>query len=978
VTIVATWSFLEIVVVLRGPISRLDYGRRQPGTADAIMNEEVFFNSALEKPPGERAAYLDQVCAGRAALRERLEILLRAHDNPGSFLRVPEPGAEVTLGTHCGPAAFTPSIDGLEGNGPCDPRIVEAPGSRIGPYKLLQQIGEGGMGIVFMAEQTEPVQRRVALKVIKPGMDSRQVIARFEAERQALALMDHPNIAKVHDAATTDHGRPYFVMELVKGVPITRYCDERQLPPRARLELFMPVCRAVQHAHQKGIIHRDLKPSNVLIALYDGQPVPKVIDFGVAKATGPKLTERTLFTEFGSVVGTLEYMSPEQAELNQLDIDTRSDIYSLGVLLYELLTDTTPLERQRLKKTSLLEVLRLIREEDPPRPSIRLSSTQELATIAAKRGLDSAKLKGQIRGELDWIAMKALDKDRSRRYQTANALARDIERFLNDETVEACPPSTRYRLAKFSRRHKKSMALAGAFASLLTIAAAVGIYLAVRAMRAESQARSSQAQAEANLAKAHRAVNDFFTRVSDDTLLNEPQLEPLRKQLLSAALPYYDSFIREHRADPAFRAELAATYFRIAILTFEMGPEEDWVPAFKLGVSTLEELLRTNPDVSALQSLRSGFRWVNTSIHFHVRQADEALRQFEKARSLWQRLVREHPDVAGFKGDLAGVHLVLGILHGRRFHIEEAVRAYQAARALWHELIANDPTATRYPTALCIALASLSLELATAGKITDAEEVYAECIEMANRLSTDHPRIYAFQDLLSGNLELGLGCLKEHTRHYDEAVQAYRRAVAGQELLVRAFPSVARYREGAFIANCSLGEALWALGRRAEALAEFRKARAHGDELNKDDPVAQSELAWFLATAAEPQLRESGRAVDIARQVVERVPQDLGNWMTLGAAQYEAGDYQTAILSLEKATRGPFRSGGVADLFLARAYARIGQDELARACYERGVAHLDSRELQSAESRRHRADTEQLLARIRTAKSSSPADRTIH
>jgi serine/threonine protein kinase/tetratricopeptide (TPR) repeat protein len=436
---------------------------------DQPSSEKSIFLTAIDKnSPEERIAYLDRACAGDARVRAAVEALLAAHDR----LETASPPAE--------PAG-------------------ERAGARVGPYKLLQQIGEGGMGVVFMAEQEEPVRRQVALKIIKPGMDSRQVVARFEAERQALALMDHPNIAKVLDGGATDSGRPYFVMELVKGVPLSRYCDERRLTPRQRLELFVPVCQAVQHAHQKGIIHRDLKPSNVLVALYDGTPVPKVIDFGVAKATGARLTERSLFTEFGAVVGTLEYMSPEQAELNQLDIDTRSDIYSLGVLLYELLTGTTPLTKQRLKQTPFPELLRLIREEEPPRPSTRLSATAELAGIAADRGLEPKRLCGLVRGELDWIVMKCLEKDRGRRYETASGLARDVERYLRDEPVLACPPSAAYRLRKFCWRNRRALttlALLGVMllVALGAVAGSVGWVLRDR------EAREAKAAAEAQAA----------------------------------------------------------------------------------------------------------------------------------------------------------------------------------------------------------------------------------------------------------------------------------------------------------------------------------------------------------------------------------------------------------------------------------------------------------------------------------------------
>src|SRR5689334_17522411 len=328
------------------------------------------------------------------------------------------------------------------------------------------------MGTVFMAEQTQPVQRKVALKVIKAGMDTEQVIARFEAERQALAMMDHVNIARVVDAGATESGRPYFVMELVHGVPITKYCDDNHLTPRQRLELFVPVCQAIQHAHQKGIIHRDIKPSNVMVTLYDGKPVPKVIDFGVAKATEQKLTERTLFTQYGTMVGTLEYMSPEQAEMSALGVDTRSDIYSLGVLLYELLTGSTPLTHKRMKEAAYAEILRMIKEEEPPRPSTRLSDSGEaLASISAQRKTEPAKLTKLVRGELDWIVMKTLEKDRNRRYETASALGADVQHYLHDEAVQACPPSAGYRLRKFARRNKRALAMVAAVAVAVLIAA---------------------------------------------------------------------------------------------------------------------------------------------------------------------------------------------------------------------------------------------------------------------------------------------------------------------------------------------------------------------------------------------------------------------------------------------------------------------------------------------------------------------------
>jgi eukaryotic-like serine/threonine-protein kinase len=433
------------------------------------MNEREIFINALKRPEAaDRQAYVAEACGDNVELRRQVEALLAEHDQLGSFLESP-------------PAAVTETAS--------YPVVAEEPGAAIGPYKLLQQIGEGGFGIVYMADQQSPVRRRVALKIIKPGMDTRQVLARFKAELQALSLMDHPNIARALDAGATDSGRPYFVMELVRGVPITEYCDRNNLPVHERLDLFIQVCHAVQHAHQKGIIHRDIKPSNVLVTLNDGRAVPKVIDFGVAKAIDRQLTPETLFTRFAEMIGTPLYMSPEQAEMTSLDIDTRADIYSLGVLLYELLTGNTPFDRARLQRAAFDEIRRIIREEEPPKPSLRISTLGDTRTaVAAHRQADPHRLSQLLRGDLDWIVMKALEKDRTRRYETANNFAADVLRYLSDEPVEACPPSSIYRFRKFARRNRVTITTAAVVLAALLLGTVVSVTQAIRATRAEQLA----------------------------------------------------------------------------------------------------------------------------------------------------------------------------------------------------------------------------------------------------------------------------------------------------------------------------------------------------------------------------------------------------------------------------------------------------------------------------------------------------------
>ncbi|HEV3117273.1 MAG TPA: WD40 repeat domain-containing serine/threonine protein kinase, partial [Gemmataceae bacterium] len=420
-------------------------------------------------------------------MRARLQALLQAHEQDGGVLKAPS-----SVAAACAVGDATGAVGDAAGAA-----IIDGPGSLIGPYKLLEQIGEGGFGVVFMAEQQRPVRRKVALKVLKPGMDTRSVVARFEAERQALALMEHQNIARVLDAGETASGRPYFVMELVRGIPITTFCDENHLCVRDRLRLFLNVGQAVQHAHQKGIIHRDLKPSNILVTLHDGTPVPKVIDFGIAKAMGQQLTDKTLFTGFAQMIGTPSYMSPEQAEMSGLDVDTRSDIYALGILLYELLTGAPPCDQERVQTAAFDEIRRIIREEEPARPSTRISTMGKLAsTVSANRCSNPNRLSQLYQGELDWIVMKALEKDRNRRYETASALAADVERYLNNEPVLACPPSTWYRLRKTVRRHRGAVVAA----SLILVALVAGMIAAtwglIRAMDAETVALREARQKE--------------------------------------------------------------------------------------------------------------------------------------------------------------------------------------------------------------------------------------------------------------------------------------------------------------------------------------------------------------------------------------------------------------------------------------------------------------------------------------------------
>jgi serine/threonine protein kinase/tetratricopeptide (TPR) repeat protein len=766
-------------------------------------------------PDSERRSWLERECNGDAEMLRRVDALLAAHkasENPVDRLL---PDADLAA-TRAYVQTGAPNLATLI----------------AGRYKLLQQIGEGGMGAVWVAEQTEPVKRKVALKLIKPGMDSKAVLARFEAERQALALMDHPNIAKVLDGGVTDQGRPFFVMELVKGLPLTDYCDDRKMSVRERLDLFVQICSAVQHAHQKGIIHRDLKPSNILVTEHDGLPVPKVIDFGLAKALAAAnpLTERTLFTAYGTVVGSPLYTAPEQVGINALDVDTRTDVFALGVILYELLTGTTPLEKQRFKEAAWDEMRRVIREEEPQRPSLRLSSSGSLPSLAASRHTEPQALKKLVRGELDWIVMKALEKDRNRRYETANGFAMDVRRHLTGEPVMAVPPSASYRFQKFLRRHRGPVA-AVAVVMLALVGGVVGTTIGMfRANRAEHDASEARKDAEKALETANVAKKEAFDALTDLTdntvgelMTRNPSFSKEQRAFLDRILSRYERLTASLPDDAETLEMRARSLFRVGKIRIAIGDYASAVQSAKQAVTVFRRLVELTPNDA--EHAADFLEAMN-----HLALSYDRLAQKEQARSSngegvklgeeFQEKFPRHLRVSDTLGMLYR-NQALSVWHDPTRRLEILNRAVALEERLVQGVEADSQV-------LSTLLACLNLRAFHYCDQIDVERARADVERMKALLPPDpKPNL---TDMYARGL-LDLSVVLARAGHGDAAVAPARESVQIREGIVQAAPGNAELRQTLIASYRILAEKLSFVGRVDEAAKILKRA---GDMVEED------------------------------------------------------------------------------------------------------------------------------------------------
>ncbi|MFN0019048.1 MAG: protein kinase domain-containing protein [Pirellulaceae bacterium] len=869
------------------------------------MTEESLFDLALNTPAAERGAMMDRECAGKPELRQRVEALLRADAQPEDVLPA-QPMLDRT-------ETFAPVRGGSE-----RPGVVIA-----GKYKLLQQIGEGGMGSVWMADQTEPVKRRVAVKLIRVERgNSQTILARFEAERQAIALMDHPHIARLLDAGTTDDGSPFFVMELVKGVPLTEFCDAHKLSVPERLMLFQQICAAVQHAHQKGIIHRDLKPTNILVESHDDKPVPKVIDFGLAKATsGMQLTEHTLFTALGTVAGTPLYMAPEQAKFNAIDVDTRADIYSLGVILYELLTGTTPIERESFKKAAFDEMLRVIREQDPPTPSKRLSSTESKPSVAANRRAEPAKLGRFVKGELDWIVMKALAKERDRRYETANGFAKDVERFLNHEPVQAGPPSVNYRLMKFVRRNRVQV-IAASLVLLAVMAGLAGTTIGLlRALAAEDVAKlryedaekaraKAAASAVAELAERKKAekaeaqtLADYRASTGDaieQLIGSKPKLGMQERAYLEKTLKRWEEYAARQGDDEHSRDIRGEGHFNVAVLWQKLGDKEKAQAEFQSARAIKQSLVNEFPHVPVYQ-----LSLANTRHNLAVLLADsgdvsKALTEYKATRDIKQELVRQYPTKPSYQQDLARTHNNLGHLLDGQGSSDEARVEYEAGRDIQAKLVVQFPNKAEYQQDLARILENLGILFARQKKFQEAKIELQEARDNLKKLCERFPAMLEFQEGLANNHH-NLGVLLTDLKEHESARAEYQAAFEIRQELARQFPAIPAFQQSLAHTQRDQGVLLAKIGENENARLKFLAAREIQKKLVDqfpDEHAYQDDLVITLHSLGkllaklgkdDESRAEHLAAIDLQKKLAHRFPDVAKYQINLGGSYCNFG-----------------------------------------------------------------------------------------